>query len=468
MKNKAFYLFLIAVLFLFEPISKEAIAQTKTIICGEVKDLSSPNCMVQYFSTPFQNSLDQSEIIVTQKNTFKTNFAILEPQTVNLFIGTNIIKVFVKPGDSTYLKISWKNEAVFTQFSGKNATEAAYPEKQKKAFEKTIESAAFSQQLLNEMGNRNPVQFTKYLDSLIAVKTNFLEKNKTGLSTSFIDWQNAENRFELESLKLNYPSWFYSMRGIENRSVPVDSSFYNFLQLIPINEPNYLGSNQYRNWLKYYFLYALKKRKQSMQVMNLYAFCDQLFRGEVLKYFRLHLWSDIIQYGQMGDADMLYPFIKNSLQTSPQFVVLEKIYLNKSIAPNFTLRSIDGKMISLADFKGKIVYIDFWASWCRPCINEMPAGEALKKKYAGKDIVFLNISIDEDENKWKESVQRLGISGIHLIANSQRNPETIQAYKVSSIPSYFLIDKAGKFIASPAPRPSSNEIVQILDSIATK
>lgn len=468
MKKHRLSLLAILLVFLFEPISKNVLAQTKTILCGEIKDLESPNFMLQYFSTPFQNNLDQSEISLPKNKTFKVHIDILEQQCVNLFIGTNIIKVYLKPGDSTYLKINWKDHAVQTQFFGNNVQDAAWPEKQKKYFYQSLESAAFPQQLLTEMGNRTPEKFKVYLDSLILVKTSFLSKNSKGLSKAFVQWQIAEIQFELESIKLNYPSWFYAMRGIENRSVPVDSNFYDYLEQMAINEPNYLGSNQYRNWLKYYFLHTLKTQKQSMQAMNLYAFCEQIFTGEVLKQFRLHLWSDIMQYGQMSDADIMYPFIKNSMGSNPTFIALENIYKNKSFAPLFSLQDMEGKTVSLSDFKGKLVYIDFWASWCRPCINEMPAGEALKKKYAGDDIVFINISIDEDENKWKESVNRLGINGIQLIANSQRNPATIQAYKVNSIPSYFLIDKQGKFIAAPAPRPSSPDIVQILDRLLSK
>jgi thiol-disulfide isomerase/thioredoxin len=468
MKKYFFNVLIIFGIFLFEPISHEVLAQKKTTLCGEIKDLQSPSFMVQFYSTPFQNNLDQADIKLNKSNGFTTHFDILEQQTVNVFIGTNIVKVFIKPGDSIYLKINWKDEQVNTQFFGKNASDAAWPEKQRKAFSKTIESASFSQQLLTEMGYRSASKFTQFIDSIIAVKTQYLNNNKKGLSPEFINWQLAENRFELESIKLNYPSWFYAMRGIENKTLAVDSTFYDFLKVIPINESKNLGSTQYRNWLKYYFLFALKKQNQSMEVMNLYVFCEKLFTGEVLNHFRLHLWSDIMQYGNIADADKLYPFVKNTMRTNPIFLALENSYLNKNVATNFNLKSIDGKSYTLSDFKGKLVYIDFWASWCGPCIREMPAGEALKKKYAGKDIVFLNISIDEDEYKWRESVQRLGINGINLIANSQQNPETIQAYKVSSIPSYFLIDKEGKFIASPAPRPSSQEVVQIIDSALSK
>jgi thiol-disulfide isomerase/thioredoxin len=110
-----------------------------------------------------------------------------------------------------------------------------------------------------------------------------------------------------------------------------------------------------------------------------------------------------------------------------------------------------------------VIYIDFWASWCGPCLREVPAGEELKKKFAGKDVVFLNISIDEDENKWRESVKNKAISGIHLIANSQTNPEVLEAYKVVSIPSYFLVGKDGNFIASPAVRPSNPNIIDLIE-----
>ncbi|MBP7510433.1 MAG: TlpA family protein disulfide reductase [Bacteroidia bacterium] len=153
----------------------------------------------------------------------------------------------------------------------------------------------------------------------------------------------------------------------------------------------------------------------------------------------------------------------------PEFYVLEQIYKEKlpfspgANAPGFTLNSIEGKPVSLSDFKGKLVYIDFWASWCGPCMREVPAGEELKKAFAGKDVVFLNISIDEDEYKWKESAKNKGISGIHLIANSKNSPEVLEAYKVSSIPSYFLVGKDGKFIASPAVRPSNASIYNLIE-----
>ena len=197
MKKQFLINFLLFSIFLCEPISNQLFAQTRTTLCGEIKDLQSPSFMVQFNSTPFQNNLDQAEIKLNKNNGFVTHFDILEQQTVNVFIGTNIIKVFVKPGDSIYLKINWKDEKVNVQFFGKNASEAAWPEKQKKAFKNNLESPTFSQQLLTEMGQRSASKFTEFIDSIIVVKNQYINNNKKGLSPEFIAWQMAENRFEL-------------------------------------------------------------------------------------------------------------------------------------------------------------------------------------------------------------------------------------------------------------------------------
>jgi thiol-disulfide isomerase/thioredoxin len=81
-------------------------------------------------------------------------------------------------------------------------------------------------------------------------------------------------------------------------------------------------------------------------------------------------------------------------------------------APDFTLTDINGEEVSLSDFQGKVVYLDFWASWCGPCMREVPFAKELKKRMAGQDdLVFLYISIDTDEEAWRRTVARPGNPG---------------------------------------------------------
>ena len=69
-------------------------------------------------------------------------------------------------------------------------------------------------------------------------------------------------------------------------------------------------------------------------------------------------------------------------------------------AIDFEMLDVEGNVKHLADFKGNVIYIDLWATWCGPCIQESPAFEALGKKYAGKDIVFLPVSTDTTTKPW--------------------------------------------------------------------
>lgn len=121
-------------------------------------------------------------------------------------------------------------------------------------------------------------------------------------------------------------------------------------------------------------------------------------------------------------------------------------------APEFSLFDQDQKRVNLSDFKGKYVYLDFWATWCVPCIKEMPAMAELKKKY-DKDIVFISISIDNDlktMQKFLKKKKEYDWTFLHYGSY----PEVKELYNVLAIPVYYLIDPDGVIIQSPAYRPS--------------
>jgi len=125
-------------------------------------------------------------------------------------------------------------------------------------------------------------------------------------------------------------------------------------------------------------------------------------------------------------------------------------------APNFTLLDLEGKQVSLSDFKGKIIYIDFWGIYCAPCIDEIQNySPKIQEKYKDKDIVFINICVDTKvEEDWKNKIKDLGFKGTHLIAKGWTNNQVCKDYNISGIPHYVLIDKEGKIISSNAARPS--------------
>ena len=113
-------------------------------------------------------------------------------------------------------------------------------------------------------------------------------------------------------------------------------------------------------------------------------------------------------------------------------------------APEFTLDDLDGQSVSLSQFKGQVVLLDFWASWCGPCINDLPYLREVKKKTADWPVVFLNISLDADEDDWREAIDKHEIKGVHVRAGS--GSDVAKTYQVMGIPSYHLVNSQGLIV----------------------
>jgi peroxiredoxin len=119
-------------------------------------------------------------------------------------------------------------------------------------------------------------------------------------------------------------------------------------------------------------------------------------------------------------------------------------------APNFTQATPDGKQVALADYRGKYVLVDFWASWCGPCRQENPAVIKAYNAYKGRNFAILGVSLDNEDGraKWLKAIQDdqltwTQVSDLHGWKNA-----AAQQYGVRSIPQNFLIDPAGKIVAT--------------------
>ncbi len=136
-------------------------------------------------------------------------------------------------------------------------------------------------------------------------------------------------------------------------------------------------------------------------------------------------------------------------------------------SPSFDYENHKGGKTSLASLKGKYVYIDVWATWCGPCVAEIPHLKKIEEAYHGKKIEFVSISVDtaKDHEKWKKFVTNKNLGGIQLFADNNWNSDFIKAYEINSIPRFILIGPKGEIINADAPRPSSSQLVELLDSL---
>ena len=132
--------------------------------------------------------------------------------------------------------------------------------------------------------------------------------------------------------------------------------------------------------------------------------------------------------------------LKNQIKNAESFVVGAE-------APDFTLKNLAGEPVSLSDFKGKVVLIDFWASWCGPCRKDNPHVVELYNKYKKDGFEILGVSLDKTKDRWEQAVAKDNLTWTHVSDLKGWQNEVAQMYSVKSIPHTVLLDEEGKIIA---------------------
>lgn len=132
------------------------------------------------------------------------------------------------------------------------------------------------------------------------------------------------------------------------------------------------------------------------------------------------------------------------------------------VAINFTAVDSIGRPVSLTSLKGKVIYIDLWATWCGPCYGEMPFFEKLKEKYKGNEnVAFVSLSIDDNVGLWKRDLDKRKAGGSQWLINRNSLPD----YNIIGVPRAIIIDRSFKIADLNGPLPSSKTLEKVLDEL---
>lgn len=155
------------------------------------------------------------------------------------------------------------------------------------------------------------------------------------------------------------------------------------------------------------------------------------------------------------------PYVKNLAERE---TILAKVEPGQP-APEFTMNDTTGKPISLSSFKGKVVLVDFWASWCGPCRAENPNVVAAYKRFNSKGFTVFGVSLDTDKGKWQNAIAKDGLTWTHVSDLIGWDNAAAKQYGVMSIPANFLVDKEGKIIGSSL---RGDDLVKKLEEVLGK
>ena len=133
---------------------------------------------------------------------------------------------------------------------------------------------------------------------------------------------------------------------------------------------------------------------------------------------------------------------------------------------DFTYPDLNGTKRSLSDYRGKVVVVDVWATWCAPCKAEIPHLEELEKQMKGRDVVFISVSIDTDHAKWTQFVREKGLGGVQLFSNNKG--VIVDDYQLDGVPRFMVFSKQGTTVSTNAPRPSTPELKAMIEKELAK
>lgn len=274
----------------------------------------------------------------------------------------------------------------------------------------------------------------------------------------FITFQNL--RFEYNEM----------LKYVNDTKVDVDNDFNTFVESIDINDESKIDSGlvfQVIGW----HLNKDKSAGDSKVLDFLNTLTNVVSNQNIIN----KVSSDYILYYMMegGDKYLKEAFAKYREictdseaidNASLQYDTAMKLFVG-NYAPDFEMISPKGDKYKLSDFRGKVLYIDVWASWCGPCIYEIPYMEKLYKKFSNdKRIEFISVSVDDNESEWKEVLDKDKPSWKQFLVLGGFNSDLTKKYSINGIPRFLLIDKDGKIISVSAPRPSDSEIVDFINS----
>lgn len=209
--------------------------------------------------------------------------------------------------------------------------------------------------------------------------------------------------------------------------------------------------------LKLDFVFA-KKNPNSLAALR-------LLRMHVSRFIGMNFYDTYVEV-----FENFTPEIKNSEKGKQMAENLQYFKQSKegSLAPNFSLQDSNGKTISLDEFKGKqYILIDFWASWCGPCREELPYIKELYQKYHEQGFEIISVAKDDKPDLWKKAIAKEKIESWRHIFTSEENRSIIKDYYVNGIPHKILIDKNGVIIGKWKGSGENNkhDLQQLLKSI---
>lgn len=278
-------------------------------------------------------------------------------------------------------------------------------------------------------------------------------------------WQGVEFWAEDEDLEIDF-------RGMDTARIKIKNPPYVYIKGGPNNElMNWMNWDGYRGYQLMigisqgiYRIQGIEEQAKQDVSMKFYDMLGEESQAR-LRYLAEHyadrnsILAILPRLGGDANAELVSKVLARLEAKNPNYAPLLKYKAARAealaqkerlaegkVAPEFSYPTPDGKkVLGPQDFKGKILVLDFWASWCGPCRQEIPNLKAAYKKYSNKDVVFFSVSIDKDAAAWKKAMKEENMPWAQAQA-PKAGKDVMKQYQFSGIPYILVLDKEGRIV----------------------
>lgn len=310
----------------------------------------------------------------------------------------------------------------------------------------------------------------------------FLDKHKKGLPASFVNYWTAYYKYYNYFFMEQYPQ-VHEITKLKRYTDTVPEENYAVIKKLP------WSFNDSMMQLPPYLLYVgglfeIKMKASGYRYMandtaQRRLFSDSTFRlayetmpPKTAEYFVAQSIYSGARYQPLQRTHALYSTFKKHWPASEHLALLDRqIGLAERLAPgqpapDFDITTPDGRQMKLSDFRGKVVYLGFWATWCRQCVGEMISENKTKDILKNKPVEFVYVSLDKDTASSMRIARKYKINGTFHFAEGGWLAREAGLYGVQGMPAYFLIDKEGKIAVQNPPTPmQSTELVVAISKL---
>lgn len=390
---------------------------------------------------------DIDTILVLDKNkNFKATLSLKDSRSGIIIAEGEEIEFFIEPQDDIFFAFDSKKGAVF---SGKNSSNNNFLQSFRRQFDKADIEIGISYRIKRKAPQTT---LSKYLDSLQTVQFNYIERKKAlyQLSDDFLVYLKTDIIYQLAKYRTEAPDGMFA-------------------------DGRMLVSSAYRAYLEGYLKTNKPQNGESIYVLE-YENAKKNLKGKA-KFYKMML---VVQQAIDNDTDqnvqnLFYDFRSSNNSYSDLTIFLQRKYKGRESlftgtdAPNFILSDSLGKKVSLRDFKGKVIYLDFWATNCTPCLKNFQHSNNLREQFKNDDLVFVYISLDENQENAQKMLGKLKVSGgVQLFDTKGFDSDVAMAYNVKSLPNYVVIDRNGKIFNAQNISPWETKILGVLKNALEK